>query len=67
MVSATHLDKSSYSDNLPTEQSSDTVMIAVVVSGAFVTVVILLLISVMAILIYKHLNGTRNCCELVQF
>ena len=67
MVSATHLDKSIYCDNFPTEQSSDTVTIAVVVTAAVVTVAILLLISVMAILIYKHFNGTRNCCELLQF
>ena len=39
-------------------------MIAVVVPAAVVTVVILLLISVMAIVIYKHLNGTKSCCEL---
>ena len=39
-------------------------MIAVVVPGAVVTVVILLLISVMAILIYIYLNGTKSCCEL---
>ena len=38
-----------------------------VVPGVVVTVVILLLISVMAMLIYRHLNGTESCCELVQF
>ena len=39
-------------------------IIAVVVPGVVVTVVILLLISVIAMLIYKYLNGTRSCCEL---
>ena len=38
-----------------------------VVPGVVVTVVILLLISVMAMLIYRYLNGTESCCELVQF
>ena len=42
-------------------------IIAVIVPGVVVTVVILFLISVMAMLIYRHLNRTRNCCELVQF
>ena len=51
-------------NNSCTGQSNDTVIIAVVVPAAFVTVVILFLISVMAVLIYKYLNGTKSSCEL---
>ena len=48
-----------------TGHSSDTVIKAMVIPAAIVIVAILLLVSVMAMLIYKYLQF-KNCCEPVQ-